>query len=217
MQAIAALPPPTQWPSLYYRSTVFLTHLLARLLMRTEIIGLENIPKTGPVLLAPTHTSYLDPMLIGSHIGRPMCFLARETLLTLPIMGTLIRNLNTWPIRRGASDREAIRLCRTVLKAGYPLVFFPEGTRSRDGKMGPIQGGFAMVLDGMDVPYCPIVMQDTFRALPRGACMLRPVKVRMVVGPPARLPQREEGERSREYFTRCATDLEARWRALGAK
>lgn len=188
-----------------------------KLLFRFELVNPERIPRQGAFMVAPTHASYLDPPLVGSNLPRPSYYLARETLFRVPLLGLALRHLQVQPIRRGASDREALRTCRQVLQAGWPLMFFPEGTRTRDGRIGKIQGGFALILDGLDIPYVPINMQETFRALPRGRVLPWPCKLHGYVGEPRMLPKRQEGEKSRDYMGRCAAQLEADWRALGAQ
>jgi 1-acyl-sn-glycerol-3-phosphate acyltransferase len=195
-----------------------LIYLFTRPWNRVEVVHGERIPQDGPFLILPTHSSYYDPPLIGSYFRRQSHFLAREGILKAPLLGPLCSRLNTHPIRRGAGDREAIRVCRSILRQGFPLAFFPEGTRSRTGKLGPIQRGFVMILDGLpQVPFLPVVLQDTYRVLPRGSFFPRPRKVRIYVGEPAYLPTRLEGESTRSYFDRCAADLERRLRDLGAE
>ena len=192
--------------------------LASRPYLRATIDHPERIPATGPVLILPTHTSFLDPPLLGGFLPRETWFLARESILRTPLVGWLSRHLNAHPLRRGAGDREAIRACLAILRAGWPLVFFPEGTRSASGTLGPIQAGFAMILDKLPgVPYVPVVMQDTFRAWRRGWLLPRPCRVRIHVGEAAHLSPRAAGESTREYFERCGRELEVRWRNLGAR
>lgn len=212
------------WPTappqrhLFYRFVAWSFRVFGRLWLNADLVHLDRFPMTGPVLVLPTHTSFIDPPLVGGNLPREAHYLAREGILKAPLIGLMVRNLNTHPIRQGASDREAIRVCRSVLREGHPLVFFPEGTRSRDGRLGPIRPGFAMILDGLEgVPYIPVVAQDTFYSLPRGSFFPRRHKARIVFGHPTTLPKRLEGERTRDYFDRCAQDLEARLRELGAK
>ena len=185
---------------------------------RWRVFNPERVPRTGAVILASNHASFLDPPLVGSYLGRECWFLAREEILKVPGLGWLCRHLNAYPIRQGAGDREAIRACLAILRAGWPLVFFPEGTRTMTGTLGPIQGGFVMILDRLPgIPYVPIVLQDTHDALRRGWALPRPHKVRIRVGEPAFLPPRRAAENAREYYGRCAKELEMKWRELGAK
>lgn len=190
---------------------------LSKLVFRFELINGDLIPKDGPFLATATHTSHMDPGLIGAALGRECYYLARSGILEAPLVGQWCRHFNTLAIRRGESDRQAIKACRQVLQMGWPLIFFPEGTRSRDGRLGEIQGGFATILSGLDIPFLPINVQDTYKVLPRGAMLPRPAKIRMVIGEPAKLPPRAEGENTRDYYGRCAADLERRLRAIGAQ
>jgi 1-acyl-sn-glycerol-3-phosphate acyltransferase len=207
---------PEQGSGWFYRLISGLVRLVSDLLFRVEVIGREHLPDGQPMMVLPTHTSYLDPPIVGSNLPRGGYYLARDSLFKVPLLGLALRNLQTYPIRRGASDREALRACRTVLQGGWPLMFFPEGTRSRDGKLGPLQGGFALILDGLNLPYVPVVVQDTYHVLPRGRALPRLRKVHVYVGAPRMLPTRSPGEKTREYVNRCIAQLEADYHALGA-
>jgi 1-acyl-sn-glycerol-3-phosphate acyltransferase len=203
---------------LFYRFIYRLTRATARLLFRFETVHAENVPREGPFLAVSTHCSFLDPPLVGGGVGREIYYLSREGILKVPGLGRLCRALNAMPIRRGVADRQAIRTCRAILKEGWPLLFFPEGTRSPDGRLGTIRSGFVTILEGApEVPMLPIVMQDTHGALPRGAIIPRPRKVRMRIGPPMQLPPRAEGESTRDFHQRCCDQLEACWREMGAR
>lgn len=221
--APVAKPDPLDRPRHYrgtmlYRVVCWMFRQIGRFWLRQELIGLENVPKEGGALILPTHTSYADPPMVGANIPREAHYLSKDGILKVPMLGTISMNyLNAHPIRRGASDREAIKICRHVLKKGYPLLFFPEGTRSRTGKLGPIQGGFAMILDGLDVPYIPVMCQSTYRILPRGAFFPRPRKLTVIYGKPRHMPKRNEGEATRDYYKRCCDELERIWREMGAQ
>ncbi len=202
----------------FYRFCRFLIRVFFYFYHRVELKGMEHLPESGGVLIVPTHTSFLDPPLAGSFLSREVYLLGRHDLLEIPVFGHILRNLNTQPLRRGGSDREALQLCRSILNAGWPLIFFPEGTRSEDGRLGPIQGGFAMVLSSTpDVPYIPVVMQDTYHAFRRGWKFPRPRKIQVKYGRPRQLPKREAGERARNYYNRCTAQLRRDWLELGAK
>ena len=190
----------------------------SRLYWRAEVEGLDNVPADGPVLLLPTHSSFLDPPLIGGHLKRESYFLSRDGILKVPVVGAACVYLNTYPLRRGAADREALRACRDILGNGWPLIFFPEGTRSPDGHLGELKPGWAMILDGAPgVPWLPIVLQDTYHILNRRMIFPRPRKLRIRIGKPEPLPPRDPGERARDYYARCNALLETRYRELGAR
>lgn len=192
--------------------------LFSRAWLGLEVHHIERLPMRGPVLILPTHTSHLDPPIIGGAMPREAHYLAREQITNVPIFGPFCKHMNAHPIRQGAGDREAIRVCRLVLQAGHPLVFFPEGTRSRTGTLNHIQTGWVMILEGLgEIPYVPVVMQDTHKAMPRGSLYPRRAKVHVTFGHPAYLPVRMEGEKSRDYHTRCRAELERAYRELGAR
>lgn len=177
--------------------------------------GVENVPETGPVLVLSNHASYLDPLLVGIAIPREVHYLARKEILEWPVVGRMMQN--THAIRREGIDRQAIALCREILKAGWPLIMFPEGTRSPDGRVYRPRGGFAWILETLpDVPCLPVYLEGTFEALRRGAFLPRPQHVEIHIGKPYTLEPRPEGMKRREYFERCAGQLEDAWRELGA-
>lgn len=180
-----------------------------------KIEGVEHVPKKGPCLILANHASYLDPLLVGIAIPREVHYLARQEILDWPILGRMMQN--THAIRREGIDRQAIALCREILKAGWPLVMFPEGTRSPDGKVYRPRGGFAWILETLpDVPCVPVYLSGTFDALKRGAFLPRRSPVEIRIGPAYTLEPRKEHEKRREYFESCADQLETAWRALGA-
>lgn len=214
-----AIPPCPRAMTPLYKTADILVNALAAVYLRMEVHGAQHVPAEGGVLVAPTHCSFLDPPLVGAALPRQAVYLAREGIIRMPLLGPLARAMGGFPIRRGAGDREAIGLARALLGAGWPLVIFPEGTRSHDGRLGPIQPGFALIADGPGgvTPILPVMMQDTFKAFPRKALLPKPARVRVAIGEPYTLPSRAEGERSRAYYERCAADLAARYRALGAQ
>ena len=202
-----------------YAFTRGLILLFERICFRVEFVNIERVPKTGPVLILPTHTSMFDPPMIGTALKRECHFLARGTLFRLPLWGWFIeRGLNAHPLQRGGGERQAINLCQAILRADWPLAYFPEGTRSSTGKLGKIQRGFARILEPMpDVPYVPVIAQETARALPKGAYLPRPRKVRIYFGEPTYVPRRGEDEHPHKWYDRCVVQLERQLRELGAQ
>jgi 1-acyl-sn-glycerol-3-phosphate acyltransferase len=179
------------------------------------IEGGEHVPESGPCLILANHASYLDPLLVGIAIPREVHYLARQEILDWPVLGRMMQN--THAIRRDTIDRQAIALCREILKQQWALVMFPEGTRSPDGKVYRPRGGFAWILEPMpEVPCVPVYLEGTYDALKRGAFLPRPSPVTIRIGEPFHLEARGEGERRKPYFEKCAGRLEEAWRSLGA-
>jgi 1-acyl-sn-glycerol-3-phosphate acyltransferase len=126
---------------------------------RIKTIGLENFPKNGGVLLCANHIDNLDPPVVGVTANRPVHFMAKEELFSVPLLGKIVPHLNAFPVKRGMSDREALRKGLGILKEGKVLGLFPEGTRSKDGELQKGLAGagfFALRTDALVVP-CAII------------------------------------------------------------
>jgi 1-acyl-sn-glycerol-3-phosphate acyltransferase len=145
--------------------------------------GIENLP-SGPALIIANHQSFLDPLLIGLPLQRPVSFLARDTLFKVPLIGWILRSTYVMPIRREAAGMESLRVSLQRLEEGYLVGVFPEGTRSHDGRLGVMKPGVVALVRRAQVPLIPVALSGTFEAMPRGAFFLRPRPVRVVFGTP---------------------------------
>lgn len=135
---------------------------------RIEVIGKENIPADGGVLLCSNHIDNLDPPVVGITATRPVHFMAKDELFSVPVLGKILPHLNAFPVKRGMSDREALRKGLAILKEGKVLGLFPEGTRSKTGEMGKGLAGagfFALRSDAYVVPCAVIGPYKAFRKL----------------------------------------------------
>lgn len=128
-------------------------------LYRFEVIGAENFPKEGGILLCANHINALDPPVVGMTAPRTVHFMAKEELFKLPILGPILPKVNAFPVKRGMSDREALRTALKILKSGEVVGLFPEGTRSTDGvlKKGLSGAGFFALRGNADVMPCAII------------------------------------------------------------
>jgi 1-acyl-sn-glycerol-3-phosphate acyltransferase len=128
-------------------------------LFRIKVIGKENIPKEGPVIICSNHISNFDPPVVGITSSRDISFMAKEELFENTFTNKLLSGLNAFPIRRGAADRTALRNGLKVLKNGNTLGLFPEGTRSKTGELGkPLSGiGFFALRSEAEVVPCAII------------------------------------------------------------
>src|SRR5947199_1824294 len=121
--------------NVYYWIGYNLSRLIGRLCFRLRIMHRERMIQTGPVILAMNHQSYLDPPLAGIACKRPIFFLARKTLLDVPLLGRLLPKINVIPVDQEGGDRSALKALVRILRAGEATLVFPEGSRALDGKL----------------------------------------------------------------------------------
>ncbi|WP_332630077.1 lysophospholipid acyltransferase family protein [Halalkalibacter flavus] len=135
---------------------------------KVEIIGKENIPDTGATILCCNHIHNFDPPLLGAYIQRQLHYMAKQELFEKPILKGLLPKLGAFPVRRGMSDKQAIRTAMKLLKEGKMIGLFPEGTRSKNGKLGKGLTGagfFALRTDAVVIPCAIIGPYRTFKSL----------------------------------------------------
>jgi 1-acyl-sn-glycerol-3-phosphate acyltransferase len=128
-------------------------------LYRVKVIGKENFPKNGGVLLCTNHIDNLDPPVVGMTCPRPVHFMAKQELFEAPILKSVLPKVNAFPVKRGMSDRQALRNALSILKSGNVVGLFPEGTRSEDGKLreGLAGAGFFALKGDAHVLPCAII------------------------------------------------------------
>ena len=145
----------------------FLKNLYFRFTGGFEGLGAENIPAEGPIIVAPTHLSYLDPPAVAVGKKRELTFMAKEELFGVPVLGWMIRSVGSFPVRRGGSDTESIRQALAILEAGRSLLVFPEGTRGNGEVLGDLNPGVAMLAKRTDAWVIPIAICGTHMLMPR--------------------------------------------------
>ena len=146
-------------PTPHYNKRIWLTQAFARTAFRIffglKIKGLENIPKTGPFILATNHSSNFDPPIVGGSSSREIFFAAKDELFKIPLLGICFKFLNAIPVKRGRYDRRMLIMLGKLLEAGYGIVMFPEGTRYVDDILHPPRPGIGMLALKYDVPIVP--------------------------------------------------------------
>jgi 1-acyl-sn-glycerol-3-phosphate acyltransferase len=128
---------------------------------RLRVYGRENVPPTGGVVLALNHFHWLDPAAFGAACPRTIYYMAKIEAHRVPGLGQVIRAFGTFSVRRGESDREAVRMMRKIVADGHALGLFVEGTRQTTGVPGEIQPGAAMVALQENVPVVPAAIHGT--------------------------------------------------------
>jgi 1-acyl-sn-glycerol-3-phosphate acyltransferase len=144
--------------------------------------GRENLPAAGGALLVSNHLSHLDVFVLGLGVPRPLNYVARSSLF-VPPLGALIRSVGGFPIDREGSGTAGLKETLRRLKAGGIVLIFPEGTRSRDGELGPLKPGIA-ALARARVPIVPAAVAGTFEAWPADRAFPRAHPIRVHYGPP---------------------------------
>src|ERR1700722_7053223 len=170
--------------TLIYRICAGLVALLARIFFHPSVTGAENIPLTGPVIIAPIHRSNVDFALTLFISKRKVFFMAKDSLFRVPLLGPLITHLGAFPIHRGSADRESMAHSQAVLRQGHALVLFPEGTRQEGRSVAPLHDGAMFVAARTGAKVVPVGIGGSDRAMPKGAKLPRPSKIRIVVGKP---------------------------------
>nr|WP_091005275.1 lysophospholipid acyltransferase family protein [Fictibacillus marinisediminis] len=122
---------------------------------KIDIQGLENVPADGGILLCSNHINNFDPPLVGVAAPRDVHFMAKAELFSMPVLKTILPKINAFPVKRGMSDKQALRNGLSILKEGKVLGLFPEGTRSKTGQLGQGLAGagfFALKSEAAVVP-----------------------------------------------------------------
>jgi 1-acyl-sn-glycerol-3-phosphate acyltransferase len=163
-----------------------LSKAIAKTFFNYRVIGAENMIEEGPCIIAANHCSYLDPPLVGIACRRAIHYLARKSLLDVPVLGPILPELNVIPVDQKNADRSALMGAIRVVRNGGPVLIFPEGTRSPDGRLQTAQHGIGMIAAKTGAPVVPVAIMGSFEALPKGGSCPRRHAVRVVVGQPIR-------------------------------
>jgi 1-acyl-sn-glycerol-3-phosphate acyltransferase len=134
----------------------------AELLTKLRVYGRERVPMDGGLVVASNHFSWIDPPVLGAAIPRTLYFMAKVEAHRVPGLGQLMRSFGAFSVRRGESDREAVRTMRQLVRDGHALGLFAEGTRQRSGVPGPVQPGAAMVAINEEVPVICSAIYGSF-------------------------------------------------------
>lgn len=163
---------------MFYKIIRDILAIIVRPLYRMEIKGRDNLPHKGSVIVVANHSSLMDPIFMGCSFNRQVRFMAKEQLFKVPILGQIIRWLGTFPVRRGAGDREALNLAQKVLADEEVLGIFPEGKRYKDGKIHPLRPGAALLAVKSGASVLPMYIANSYRLR-----FFRFPKIRIIIGP----------------------------------
>ncbi|MGI9086603.1 MAG: lysophospholipid acyltransferase family protein [Chthoniobacterales bacterium] len=200
--------------NLWYWGGHYLTMVIARLFFGFRVLHRERRILKGPVILAMNHQSYLDPPLAGVSSGREVYFLARKTLLDLPVLKFLLPRVNVIPVDQEGTDRSALKALIRILKAGNGTVVFPEGERTLDGRMQPALPGLGFVIAKTLAPVLPMRIFGAHEALARGSARLRFRRITIVIGEPIYFTEADLLPRSKELYQQLSERVMAAIAAL---
>jgi 1-acyl-sn-glycerol-3-phosphate acyltransferase len=153
---------------------------------RCRICNVERVPATGPVLLACNHASFYDPPLVGSALPRDICYLARESLFKTSLGNWVLRKLNCIPVDREGGGAAGLKGVLDNLERGRAVILFPEGTRTRDGRLQPVRSGIGLAVIKADAPVVPVRVFGSYEAWGRHHKVPRPVQLVVKFGQPLR-------------------------------
>jgi 1-acyl-sn-glycerol-3-phosphate acyltransferase len=172
-----------------------------RLYLGLRFTGIEHIPAAGPLIIAPSHVTYADPVLVSIPVRRPVYYMAWDVLFQIPVFSWMIRRLRAFPVDIESADPRATREAVRLLDAGEVVMIFPEGSRSLDGRLQRFKLGAFRLACSRGVPILPVTIVGGHEAWPPGRVLPRPGRLTIVYHPPIVPPS-------------PAGDMRARARAL---
>src|SRR5215510_5045717 len=174
--------------------------LLSRLYFRIEFEGAYRVPKEGAMILAPNHVSYCDPFWVSIPFDRPLRYMTWEKMTQLPLLGRLIRIYGAFPVKIEKGDRAALRHSLESLRLGEGLVIFPEGGRTRTGRLMSFKAGVIRLAIEADAPIVPVTIIGGYRAFAPHHIFPRPYKVKVIYHDPIRLTSPRDGSQMKGYM-----------------
>jgi 1-acyl-sn-glycerol-3-phosphate acyltransferase len=197
-----------------YQTVRFLVVSFCRIWCRMRVQGRDNLPASGPFILAPTHRSIIDTPVASGASRQRMRFMGADKWWKQKQFGQLLSVLGGFPVTRGSADREALKRCIDILAGGEPLVLFPEGERKSGPTVQPLFEGAAYIATKANVPVVPVAIAGSERAMPKGAKFIYPRKIVMIIGTPLHPVAGTTGKQAREHMAHLTADLHSSLQAL---
>lgn len=161
--------------------------LFFKYICKWQVFGRENLPQSGPVIIISNHVGNWDSLALGIAMNRQVCYMAKQELFDIPLLGFIIKRLGAFPVKRGGGDRSALKAAQQILQEGKVIGIFPEGTRSKTGQLQPFKAGAAVLAQRTGSPIVPVGLIDTKNIFRKG--WFRTFKVN--IGPPIFVEKRE--------------------------
>ena len=187
----------------YYWLGYHLSRLFAQFFFGFRIVHRERVIQTGPVILAINHQSFLDPPLAGNACDRPIFFLAKKSLMNVPVLGWVLPKLNVIPVNL-EGDRSALKALLRILRAGECALVFPEGTRTPDGTLQPALPGLGLLTAKTRAPVVPMRIFGAHEVWPIHGKLRFSGKITIVVGEPIYFSEADVQGNGKELYVRLS-------------
>ncbi len=181
---------------------------------RGRIYGTENVPRQGPLVVVSNHASDFDPPILSSCVGRPVAYMAKEELFKVPLLKQGIQLYGAYPVKRGATDRSAIRAAMTYLEAGWAAGVFLQGTRTLDERITDPKPGAAWIAAKVQAPLLPVSLWGTRAIAQTGSSAPRSVPLTVRISQPIAPPSSTDRQELEAVTQTCALIINA-MHALG--
>lgn len=182
-----------------------------KIFFRLKVIGSNNCPDEGPLIIASNHASFLDPIIVGLAVARPLNFMARGSLFKNRIFGRILTSVNAFPLRREGVDLGAMRTAIDKLSKGSAVLIFPEGTRTKHGNLQSPMPGIGFLTASSGARILPCYIKGSMDALPREALFPRFKKISVYIGKSLQFDKIDSGK---EYYIQIASRIMAAISAL---
>lgn len=167
-----------------------------------DVTGLENVPRSGPVVVAATHRSYLDPVLLGAFLPRTLYYMGKRELFRVPLLGAVIRRFGAFPIDRYGARGSTFRTALNILKLGAAVVIFPEGGIAATFNENRFKGGVGSLASLSGAPVLPVVIHGSGAVFKRRLTAAEGSRLVVRVGPTIHASRR----RGRQAIARLTLD-----------
>lgn len=190
----------------------YLSVVVYDMFFRGEVVGLENLPKSGAFLIAANHASLLDPPIIGAQVPRQMCFFARKTLWKPGLAAWWLDAVGTIPVDRdGGQDVGAIKRVLRALKDDKVMILFPEGTRTPDGNLQTPKPGVGLIICRTQVPVVPARIFGSFEAFGKDVKLPRfGTRITIVFGQPLAPNYYDPGAKGEDRYQQASERIMAK-------
>lgn len=177
-----------------------LVAVFCRLYFRIEFEGAERVPASGAMIVAPNHVSYFDPLWVSIPVKRPLRYMTWDKMTRLPLLGSLIQAYGAFPVKVDRGDRAALRHSLEQLRAQGGLMVFPEGARTRNGKLMPFKPGVIRLALETSATIIPVTIIGGYHAFSPHHVFPRPYKVKIVYHEPIKLIPPADQSNLKEYM-----------------